>query len=214
VSDAAVPPELPASDVGFGYRRVHYTEWCIKKDNCPSDAVWREKARNDGVTWTRDGIPFKTDKHGNNIGVVTLVGGYPKSLEFSVEDKGRKLYLMLSGMTFPNQSHVVNLRVTLRYSDNKVEVKDLINPFDIGDCWGVWCGRFHDTAANGFENLGGRFGPSGSAEVDDLKKPVEVDTEAHLLEFTLRKGVELSTVRIEAVANDIIFGIMGATILK
>ena len=91
---------------------------------------------------------------------------------------------------------------------------DLVNPFDIGDCWSTWCGRFHDTAANGFENIGGRSGPAGSAEAGDLTKPVEVDTEAHLLGFDLKKGTVLEKVGFEAIANDVIFGIMGATILK
>ena len=69
---------------------------------------------------------------------------------------GQTLYLMISGMTFPAQSHVVNLRVTLRYADGQTQSVDLVNPFGIGDCWSTWCGRFHDTAANGFENIGGQ----------------------------------------------------------
>jgi hypothetical protein len=121
---------------------------------------------------------------------------------------------MLSGMTFPVQSHVVNLRVTLRYADGQVQRVDLVNPFDIGDCWSTWCGRFHDTAANGFENIGGRAGPAGSSAVADLTQPVALDTEAHLLALPLRASVELGQVQLEAIANDCIFGIMGATILK
>jgi hypothetical protein len=117
-------------------------------------------------------------------------------------------------MTFPVQSHVVNLRVTLRYADGQAAPADLINPFGIGDCWSTWCGRFHDTAANGFENIGGRSGPAGSAQVADLTKPVAVDTEAHLVALELRPGVELHAVELEAIANDAIFGIMGATVLR
>ena len=48
----------------------------------------------------------------------------------------------------------------------------------------------------------------------DLTQPVEVDTEAHLVPFALRPGAELASVMFEAVANDVIFGIMGATVLK
>ena len=85
---------------------------------------------------------------------------------------------------------------------------DLVNPFDIGDCWSNWCGRFHDTPANGFENLGGRFGPPGSASVESLTDPIEVDTEAHLVRLPLQADTQLSQLTIEAIANDVIFGLM------
>jgi len=89
-----------------------------------------------------------------------------------------------------------------------------VNPFGIGDCWSTWCGRYHDTAANGFENIGGRTGSNGSAEVGDLTKPISLDTEAHLIAFDLNPEVELHHVSLEAIANDCIFGIMGASVLK
>jgi hypothetical protein len=117
-------------------------------------------------------------------------------------------------MTFPAQSHVVNVRIVLDYSDGTRHKADLVSPFDIGDCWGTWLGRFHDTSANGFENLGGRFGPAGSSAAGDLTRPIAVDTEAHLLKLPLRPGRNLKRFAVEAVANDVIFGLMGASILK
>jgi hypothetical protein len=110
------------------------------------------------------------------------------------------------------QSQVPNLRLTLQYEGGLSEPVDLVNPTGIGDCWNQY--RFHDTAANGFENIGGRSGPPGSAQVADMTKPVAVDTEAHLIALELKKGVLLREVQMEAVANDAIFGLMGATILR
>ena len=103
-------------------------------------------------------------------------------------------------------------RVTLRYEDGHSEPVELVNPMGIGDCWNQY--RYHDTAANGFENLGGRSGSAGSAAVADLTQPVAVDTEAHLVALELRPGTALRELVLEAVANDVIFGLMGATILK
>jgi len=206
----AKPPLLPASQVGFGYWKDHL----LRRNQPISDAAWRKKVGNDGVAWAADGIPFKTSREGANIGVVTLTGGFPTRLEFPVNSRGRKLFLMVSGMTFPIQSHVVNLRVTLHHANGKTESVDLVNPFNIGDCWSTWLGRFHDTASNGFENIGGRTGPAGSSQAGDLAKPIALDTEAHLIPFDLDPEVELRRVSLEAVANDCIFGIMGATVLK
>jgi hypothetical protein len=214
VGQKALPPPLPASQVGFTYWKDHLLQYHGSRNQEISDAAWRNKVGPNGVAWTTDGIPFKTAKEGANIGVVTLAGGFPSRLEFPVEARGKKLCLMISGMTFPAQSHVVNLRVTLHYANGKTEQIDLANPADIGDCWSTWCGRFHDTAANGFENIGGRSGPAGSAEAGDLTKPIAVDTEAHLISLDLNADVELRRVSLEAIANDCIFGIMGATLPK
>ena len=85
--------------------------------NNPSDAAWRQKIGPDQIGWTHDGIPFKSPKQGKNIAVVTRAGGFPAKIEVPVDAGGKELYLMLSGMTFPVQSHVVNLRVTLEYAD-------------------------------------------------------------------------------------------------
>ncbi|HQO33786.1 MAG TPA: DUF4450 domain-containing protein [bacterium] len=210
-ADAATPPPLPANHVNFGYWKEHFWGSRIQ---APCDDAWRRKVGEDGIAWTADGIPFMSVKDGNNIAAVTLVGGFPQKLTFPIHTKGQTLYLMVSGITFPAQSHVVNLRVSLQYADGRESVMDLVNPFDIGDCWSTWCGRYHDTAANGFENIGGRSGPSGSCEVEDMSKPVALDSEAHLIPFDLLKDVELASVEVEAVANDVLFGVMGATVLK
>ncbi|MFH1737436.1 MAG: hypothetical protein ABIH23_00410, partial [bacterium] len=212
VAKEGKPPALPASQVGFNYRKDHYYGPRVQP---PSDDAWRNKVGSDGVAWTTDGIPFKTSRDDDNAAVVSLVGEFPAKLEFPVGAKGKTLYLMLSGITFPAQSHVVNLKVTLTFEGETRRFFCLRNPFEIGDCWSSWCGRFHDTAANGFENIGGRFGPMGSIEVDDMTKPVAVDTEAHLAGFDLPEDIIiLRMVEIEAVANGVVFGVMGATVLK
>jgi Domain of unknown function (DUF4450)/Mannosylglycerate hydrolase MGH1-like glycoside hydrolase domain len=214
IAEGAEPPPSPASQVGFTYWRDHLQQYHGSRNQPISDAAWRAKVDESGAAWTTDGIPFQSAKEGPNIAVVTLSGGFPHQVTLPVDASGAMLYLMLSGMTFPVQSHVANLRITLRYSDGGEQQTDLVNPFDIGDCWSTWCGRYHDTAANGFENIGGRSGPMGSSEVDDLTKPVALDTEAHLVPFSLRTDAKLASVTVEAVANDVIFGIMGATVLK
>ena len=215
VEKEAVRPEKPASQVGFDYWRSHLTDRHHGDPvQMPSDAAWRAKVGTDGVAWTEDGIPFKTAKEGDNIGIVTRTGAYPVRLEFPVNAAGKALYLMLSGESFPVQSHMPHLRVTLLYADGTRAQRDLVSPFGIGDCWSTWCGRWHDTAVNGFENLGGRFGPKGSIEVKDMFQPVNVDTEAHLVRFELSEGKALQTVQVAAVANDIIFGVMGASVEK
>jgi hypothetical protein len=212
VAQAAQPPAAPALGVNHAYWKDHVTGRVAGQN--PWDGAWRQRIGPDGIGWAHDGIPFKSPKLGKNIAVVTRAGGFPSALAIPVGARGESLYLMLSGMTFPAQSHVVNLRITLEYEDGAKQPVDLVNPFGIGDCWSNWCGRFHDTPANGFENLGGRFGPPGSAAAGSLARPIEVDTEAHLVRLPLKPQTELRTITVEAIANDAIFGLMGASVLK
>ena len=207
---AATPPAAPALPVNWAYRNEHL----VARQQPLCDAAWRGRIGADGVGWTADGIPFRSPREGDNIAIVTRAGGFPSTLRFAVGAAGSRLYLMLSGMTFPAQSHVPNLALTLLYADGERQRRELRQPQEIGDCWGTWLGRFHDTPANGFENLGGRHGPAGSVAVRPWVTPVAVDTEAHLVALDLRPAVKLQAVELEAVAEDVIFGAMGATLAR
>ena len=210
VHDAVRPPPEPASTVNTSYYQDHLVAPFVSPK--PADDAWRKKVGPDSIAWTTDGIPFLTSRDGPNIAVVTRAAVFPQTLTFPIGQSGKTLYLMISGTTFAMQSQVPNLRLTLHYEGGLSESVELVNPTGIGDCWNQY--RFHDTAANGFENIGGRSGPAGSAQVADLTQPVAVDTEAHLVALELKPGSVLREVQMEAVANDIIFGLMGATILK
>lgn len=210
VHDAVKPPASPASPVNTAYYLDHLVEPFVSPR--PADDAWRKKVGADGLAWTTDGIPFISSKEGYDIAVVTRAAVFPQSITVPVARSGKTLYLMISGTTFAMQSHITNLRLTLRYEDGRSVPLDLVNPTSIGDCWNQY--RYHDTAANGFENIGGRTGPAGSALVADRTQPVAVDTQAHLVAVPLEKGAVLREFQFEAVANDIIFGLMGATILK
>ena len=210
VHAAVRPPPEPASPINTVYYKDHLVAPFVSPK--PADDAWRKKVGTDGIAWPTDGIPFLTSKDGPNIAVVTRAAVFPQALSFAVGQSGKTLYLMISGTTFAMQSQVPNLRLTLHYEGGLSEPVDLVNPTGIGDCWNQY--RFHDTAANGFENIGGRSGPAGSAQVADMTRPVAVDTEAPLVALELKPGAVLREVQMEAVANDIIFGLMGATILK
>ena len=210
VHAAVRPPPEPASPINTVYYKDHLVAPFVSPK--PADDAWRKKVGTDGIAWTTDGIPFLTSKDGPNIAVVTRAAVFPQTLSFPVGQSGKTLYLMISGTTFAMQSQIPNLRLTLHYEGGLSEPVDLVNPTGIGDCWNQY--RFHDTAANGFENIGGRSGPAGSAQVADMTRPVAVDTEAHLVALELKPGAVLREVQMEAVANDIIFGLLGATILR
>lgn len=209
--EGAIAPELPADQIGFGY----WLDFVTVRSKPPCDSAWRAKIGADGVGWTTDGIPFKSPREGPNIAAAAVLNrDFKPVVSFPVHATGRTLYLMISGMTHPPQTHVTNVRITLTCADGSSETHDLVNPFDIGDCWSTWCGPHFDTPANGFENIGGRRGPAGTSQVKDRTLPVLVDTIAHLIALDLPTGKQLKEVRMEVIANDVVFGLMGASILE
>jgi hypothetical protein len=218
VYETAVPPEPPASTVGWTYWRAHWTNrWTKQTEDVLSDARWRGKIGENGIAWTDEGIPFKSPKEGSNLALTSLTGGFPARIEFPVNATGDVLYLMVSGQTWPTQSHVVNLRVTLRYTDGTLSVHDLVQPQDLSNSWLTLWAYWFDSPGAGFENIGGRDpkGAMSSANVEDLSQPVNTgDTTANLLAFDLAEAKTLASVEMETIANDVAWGLMGASILK
>ena len=45
-----------------------------------------------------------------------------------------------------------------------------------------------------------------------MTQPIALDTEAHLVRFPLRQGSRTAKIVLEAVANEVIFGVMGVTL--
>ena len=111
------------------------------------------------------------------------------------------------------QSHLENLRVIIRYENGSEEEYPLFNPDGIGDMWFTKFARYHDTPANGFENIGVGRGALSSAG-QDLTKQIPTDMEAHILRFRLREDQTVKEIEMRVIANDVIFALMGVTLLK
>ncbi len=208
---------LPKSynQVNRDYYKIHLTSYNTMRPGWEtSDERWRSLVGEDGMAMTGEGIPFRSKKEGMYMAATTLAStAYPDRVMVQMEAVGRAVYLLITGITFPMQSHVENLRVTFLYEDGVREEHPLVNPTDIGDMWFTLWYRFHDTPNNGFENIGGRRGEMSSKGLD-LDSPIPTDTEAHILRFRLRPGRKVRAVEMRTIANDAIFALMGITVLK
>ena len=91
---------------------------------------------------------------------------FPITLSLPVEDMARKIYLLISGVTFPMQSQIANLHVVVNYTDGGKSEVDLANPENFDTGWvGFYGGNYH-YAANGMEVIG-----SGPPEEKDILYP-------------------------------------------
>ncbi len=216
VCDTVVFPPEEYNQINTDYYRAHLVERNLL---CPewrvSNERWRSLVNEDGIALTGEGIPFRSKKEGNCMAVTTLAGtAYPDRITVPVGGTGRAVYFLVTGTTYPMQSHVENLRITLKYEDKITEEHRLINPTDIGDMWFTLWGRYHDTPGAGFENLGGHCEGALSSLGCDLTKPIPTGTEAHIIGFPLRHGAVLQEIEMITIANDAIFALMGITILQ
>ena len=116
------------------------------------------------------GMPFAQRAEGNNFVALSRWKEFPDHLTVPVEDATRKLYLLLSGVTFPMQSQIANLRIVVNYADGGKSAVDLANPENFDTGWmGFFGGNYH-YAANGMEVIG--TGPPEEKDVLARAMPV------------------------------------------
>ena len=215
MSTATRPPET-YSQVNFDYYSWHMH--CGFNTDSPiyghEPTRWRSLVGDDGIAVTGEGIPFRSSREGNFLAAATLASpAYADRVVVPVDEVGRAVYLMITGITLPMQSHVENLRILIRYENGTEEVHPLVNPDGIGDMWFVKFGRYHDTPANGFENIGGGRGALSSAGLD-LTRQIPTDMTAHILRFPLQENQRVREVEMRVIANDVVFALMGVTVLR
>lgn len=215
VISTALPLPKEYSQVNIGYYK---DQLCQGNKQNPalvmSDERWKSLVNSQNTVVTGEGIPFLSNKTGNYMAAATLsASAYPEKIVIPANCSGKALYLLVTGITFPMQSHVENARVIINYQSGKTEEFPLVSPFDIGDMWFTFWGRYHDTAGAGFENLAGNHGEMSSKGLD-LTKSIPTDTEAHILRFKLKENETVETVEFKIIANDVVFAVMGLTFLE
>ncbi len=143
-----------------------------------------------GVVHTKSGIPFVTPSSGDNLACVSVWDNFPDEITIPVDVRAKEVAVMFVSATNCMQTHVENARITALYKDGTEEAVSLVYPVNIDD-WLV--------PALQSENETFYFNDYNHATVQRIK------TNPHK---------ELATIRIKAVANEVIVGVMGVTILS
>jgi hypothetical protein len=139
---------------------------------------------------TTNGIPFNTPGKGPNVACVSIWDNYPEEMSFNLSGKGNELAVFFIGVTNPMQSRVENARFTVEYTDGTKEKVSLINPVNFDD-WLV--------ASVQQENATEYFSDFNHGIVQRI--PLNPDK-------------ELKTLKVRAVANEVIVGILGISIQR
>lgn len=152
---------------------------------CIDDSLLRESG---GKVTTPSGIPFRTPAKNENLACVSIYEVFPTDITFSLDGKGRELALMFIASTCCLHSYVENARITVEYADGTTEQTSLVYPLSIDD----WLTSALTSEAEIFY-----FSDYNHASVKRIR---------------LNPEKELRSVKIEAIANELILGIAGISI--
>ncbi|HTB62544.1 MAG TPA: hypothetical protein VK737_03055, partial [Opitutales bacterium] len=176
---------------------------------------------NDTFTLPQQGVPFHTpgDPTAKNILFTSQWDNYPHAAVVPLSGRAQHIYLLMAGSTNPMQSRMDNGEVIVNYADGSVIRLALENP---STWWPIDQDYFIDDFAfarpepipprvdlgNGtertldvqeFKGRGGKFRSGGDANVLDLP---------------LDPKKELKSLTVRTLANDVVIGLMAATLVR
>lgn len=200
-------------------------EWCHPNLMANIDDSGLRKNVKNNIFNTSFGVPFRTTGEASkkNIAFTSLWDNYPESVSISLSGKASHAYLLMAGSTNHMQSHVLNGQVEVVYTDGSQAVLDLVNPetwapieqdfYLDGEAFSSKQPRPYRVALKSgivSRNLG-----------EDLKiKPNEaygrsIDGGAAIvLDIPLDSAKDLKEIKIKSVANEVVVGLMGVTLLR
>ena len=152
---------------------------------CIDDSLFRNSG---GEVVTPSGIPFATPAENENLACVSIYDVFPTDITFDLGGKGRELAVLFIASTCCLHAYVENARVTVTYSDGTAEETKLVYPLNIDD----WLTSALTT----------------KAEIFYFSKCNHAST----LRIRLNPEKELRSVKIEAIANELILGIAGISV--
>jgi len=143
-----------------------------------------------GMFYSPSGIGFLTPEDGLNVACASIWDNFPTVLEIPLIGKAEELALLFIGVTNPMQSRVENARFTVTYADGSMHSVSLVNPDNFDD----WL----------------------NASLQTQNETVYFSDYNHgmVQRITLNSQKELSKISIEAIANDVIIGLMGISIRR
>jgi hypothetical protein len=177
-------------------------------------------AKNGGRIVLPNGVPFATpgEPDGKNIVFTSEWENYPAEAVVPLTGRARQLYLLMAGSTGPMQSRLDNGEVVVTYLDGTTDRLALENPttwwpieqdYFIDDYQfrrpgplpprvDLKTGEVRLLDPSTFKGKGGRI-PGGAATV---------------LNLPLQPGKELKSLTVRTLANDVVIGLMSATLLR
>lgn len=182
-------PRPDAYSIGVRINGRYAWDWNHAGHNAVrvDDTVLRQSK---GLYRTPSGIGFAVPEAGPNVACASLWDNFPTALEIPLTGRGRELAAFLIGVTNPMQNGVINARLVVTYRDGARRSVELVHPENFDD----WL-----NAALQTENETVYFSEYNHGMVQRI---------------ALDAGKELAALSVEAVANEVIVGVLGLSIRR
>jgi hypothetical protein len=199
---------LPAQ--GIGSWAGHYNEIAVINDSGLRSLG--------GLLELPNGVCFSTPAEENapNAAFVSQWDNYPNKISVPLKGKAHRLFLLMAGSTYHMQSHKENARVIVQYADGSTSVLPLVNP---GNWWPIDQDYFID------DYQFYRPGPLPprvdlkTGELRFLKQETFKGSggmidggSATILALALDPSKKIKSFSIEANANEVVIGLLSATL--
>jgi hypothetical protein len=180
----------------FAYWNLHPPE--ITLENIP------DLKKSEGQIQTPEGVPFEwNDDTTKNIAFTSLWDNWPDSLNFPVNKKGSSIWFLVGGSTNPMQTNIANAQVIIKYEDDVIERVELIPPVNF---WALckWGGVDYDYERDKF----------CLPEYPPAQVQLGNNCRAMIVNYKVRKDIEIRSVKLECLSQEVVIGLMGLTLMK
>ena len=143
-----------------------------------------------GTVYSPSGIPFATPAENENLACVSIYDVFPTSITVPLDGKGQELAVLFVASTYCLHAYVENVRITVTYTDGTAADTKLVYPLDIDD----WLTSALTTQSEIFY-----FNDFNHATVKRIR---------------LDPSKTLASIKIEAIANEVILGVAGISISR
>ncbi|MBO5412349.1 MAG: hypothetical protein J6A38_04655 [Clostridia bacterium] len=143
-----------------------------------------------GLVRTPSGIPFYTPTEKENLACVSIWENFPTELTIPVNGRGKELAVLFVSTTSSMQTLVENARITVCYDDGTTSEVQLVYPINVDD----WLVPALQTQNEIFY-----FNDYNHATVQRIR---------------LNPEKQVACVKVQAIANEVIIGILGVSIRR
>ena len=204
-------PKTVSTRIGIdGYSVWTFPHWRVKAPEILLDKVENYKVSDQIVTPQK--VPFRWNDGSKNIAFTSLWDNYPHEITVPVGQRGDAVWLLIAGSTNPMQCQIANAVVRLNYVDGTTDSLELIPPINYWNLSTIY--RHHPKADAPGRNY-------YYAETDKFAMPAKLpetvelgkDCRAMVLNLKLRKDIDLESITLETMSQEVVVGLMGISVM-
>ena len=195
-----------------GYSPWTFTHWKSVPPVIKTDYVSKMLDKNERLL-TPQGVPFFWDKGDRNIAFTSMWDNYPAKMNFQVNKTGKALYFLICGSTNVMQCQIANAVICLNYADGQTDSLQLVPPVNYWNLSTIEANAAGPGQTSSSDYNSGRNSFCMPAILPETVNLGE-NCRAMLLNLKMRSGVELKSITLETLSQEVVVGLMGITIRK